>query len=99
MGGSGMEPPTLPPRPHVPPTRATQTVPRTASAAVRPLPPTDAEVLEGGLSDSAFGEVKEVPGGPWGWPGGAAHWRSKFWCHFRLLVLDRRGETHQTDRT
>ena len=96
MGGSEMDPPTLPPRPHGPPTRATRTVPRSASAAVWPLPPTSAEVLEGGLRDIAFAEREEVPGGPWGWPGGGTHRRSKFWADFRLLLRGRRGETHKT---
>ena len=96
MGGSGMEPPTLPPRPHGPPTRATRTVPRTASAAVWHLPPTGAEVLEGGLTDIAFDESAEVPGGPWGWPGGSDHRRRKFQPNFRLLLRGRRGKTHKT---
>ena len=96
MGGYEMDPPTLPPRTYGPPTRGTQTVPRTASAAVRPLPPTLTEVMEGGLRVSAFGEVEEVPGGPWGRPGGGTHRRSKFWSNFRLLVLNRRGKTHKT---
>ena len=96
MGGSEMDPPTLPPRSYGPPTRGTQTVPRSASAAVRPLPPTSTEVMEGGLRDSAFGEVEEVPGGPWGRPGGGDHWRHKFQPNFRLLLRDRRGKTHKT---
>ena len=67
-----------------------------ASSAAPALPPTGTEVLEGGMRDSANGEVKEVPGGHWGWPGGSTHRRSKFWADFWLLLHDRRGKTHKT---
>ena len=98
MGGSEMDPPTLPPaywdlwptdtgRPNGPQERL---------LCSPGAPPNRHRGTGGGLRDSAIGEGEEMPRDPFGWPGRGDHRRSKFWCCFRRLVLDQRGETRKT---
>ena len=73
----------------------------TAAAAAAALPSLRSRTLaavcpDGGGEEDDSGEDEEAPRDPFGWTGEeGSHRQSKFWCHFRLLMIDRRGETHQ----